>query len=79
MRSPIYLVVIACSSVGLIRLAGADERAALRLLPFPKKIELQQGTFPLDQKLVLEAPAATAKLLGHFGWPRVSPTLWTGR
>ena len=66
MRSPIYLAVIARSTVGLLHRAGADERAALRLVPFPKKIELQQGTFPLDQKLALETPADAAKLLGRL-------------
>ena len=33
-------------------------------MPFPKQIELKQGTFPLEGKLVLEAPAEAAELIG---------------
>ena len=66
MRSFIGLAVITCGSIGVLNVASADEAAALRLVPFPKNIAIQPGAFPLDQKLVLEAPAATATLLGRL-------------
>ncbi len=39
--------------------------AALRLVPFPKKVELQSGVFSLDRPLTIEAPASSAVLLGN--------------
>ena len=42
----------------------ADEPSRLRLVPFPKRVEMEQGTFPLQGKLVLEAPAGAAEMLG---------------
>ena len=45
--------------------ANITGAAALRLIPFPKSVELHSGGFPLNCKLTMEAPAATASLLGH--------------
>ena len=43
---------------------GADDAAALRLVPFPKEIKLVEGvSFPLAGKLILEAPADEADVL----------------
>jgi len=66
MRFWMSLAVIAYGVVGWVNMASADEAAALRLVPFPKQVEVRPGTFPLDRKLVLEAPAASAKLLGSL-------------
>ncbi len=49
--------------LGLTTMVSADEAARLRLAPFPKRVELQPGTFSLDAKLILEAPAESAPLL----------------
>ena len=46
--------------------ADAAGVADLRLVPFPKQIELQPGGFSLSEKLVLESPAADAELLGRL-------------
>ncbi len=51
-------------SLGLTTMALANDAAQLRLVPFPKQIELQPDTFSLASKLILEAPAKTAPLLG---------------
>ncbi len=44
----------------------ADEAATLRLVPFPKQLELRQGTFSLQTPLILEAPRDAADLLGRL-------------
>jgi hypothetical protein len=46
--------------------AGAAGVADLRLIPFPKQIDVQPGSFSLSGKLVLESPAADAELLGRL-------------
>jgi len=48
------------------RLKPNDGVAALRLVPFPKKVALQNGVFKLDRPLALEAPAPSAALLGNW-------------
>jgi hypothetical protein len=48
----------------LVAVGRAEESSPLRLVPFPKRVERQQGTFPLDEKLALEVPAGEAELLG---------------
>ena len=48
----------------LAAVGRAEEPSPLRLVPFPKRAQRQQGTFPLDGELVLEAPAGAAELLG---------------
>jgi len=53
-------ILIASLAAGWGRGASADEVAALRLVPFPKKCRLEPGTMPLDRPLVLEAPAGVA-------------------
>ena len=63
-RTSNLLVVVAVLLGGRLGTVRADEVAALRLAPFPKQAAFQQGTFPLDEELVLEAPAASAQLLG---------------
>jgi len=52
--------------ISIAAIADAAEVSSLRLTPFPKQIELQPGAFSLDAKLVLEAPAQSAKLLGQL-------------
>ena len=42
----------------------ADDAAALRLVPFPKQVELRAGTLALDRKLVLEIAADAAGSVG---------------
>ena len=43
----------------------AEDSAALRLVPFPKQVELQQGSFSFDRPLTLQLPAGAAELLGR--------------
>ncbi|NUQ62098.1 MAG: beta-N-acetylhexosaminidase, partial [Pirellulales bacterium] len=46
---------------GAFGAARADETSELRLVPFPKQVRMQSGTFALNRPLVLEAPAAAAE------------------
>ncbi len=47
--------------------AGVPEDAArLRLVPFPKEVRLEAGTFELKQPLVLEVPADRAATFAHW-------------
>ena len=45
---------------------GAEDVARLRLVPFPREIRLEEGTFPLSGELTLEAPEAALALLGEM-------------
>jgi len=69
-------VLLTLAFLGLGRSAPADvdlvvpqekfplkDKTALRLVPFPKSVQLHGG-FRLKDKLILEAPAGSAKLLG---------------
>ncbi|MHC4181122.1 MAG: glycoside hydrolase family 20 zincin-like fold domain-containing protein, partial [Planctomycetota bacterium] len=49
--------------LGFVDAGLAGEASRLRLVPFPKRVEFQQGTFPLQGKLVLEVPAGKERLL----------------
>jgi hypothetical protein len=60
------LLLLAAIALSGFHAAQAEDASKLRLSPFPKEVELGSGTFSLDGKLVLEAPAASAKVLG--GW-----------
>ncbi len=44
----------------------AEQAQALRLVPFPKEVQLEQGTFALDRPLLVEAPAELATLFGEL-------------
>ena len=70
MFAPLRLVVtFACLLIVLSGVAAsslADDASALRLVPFPKRVELKPGRFRLDRPLVLEVPAARAELLGQL-------------
>jgi hexosaminidase len=66
MRVHVRLAVVALITMGLLDAARANDAAALRLVPFPKQVELQSGTFSLDQPLVLQAPAKLADRLGRL-------------
>jgi len=44
--------------------ALAADASKLRLVPFPRKIQLRDGRFSLGRKLILEAPEAMAELFG---------------
>ncbi len=46
--------------------ARGDDAERLRLVPFPKEVELRAGAFPLAQSLVLEAPEAQSEVLGRL-------------
>jgi len=64
-RSTLATVPLILGFVAALAAIGrAEESSPLRLVPFPKRVDRQQGTFPLDEKLVLEAPAGAAELLG---------------
>ena len=56
---PLLAVVSVC-----IHVTQAEDVSGLRLVPFPKHVELTAGNFTLDEKLTLEAPAAAASQLG---------------
>jgi hexosaminidase len=61
-NGPCLLATIAVL-MGFVDATVAGPSSRLRLVPFPKRVELQQGTFPLRDKLVLEVPAAAAQRL----------------
>lgn len=56
------LVVSAAGAPG----DGSDPVQALRLVPFPKEVELGQGTFLMDRPLALEAPAESTQQFGDL-------------
>jgi len=59
------VVTAAVLSVVLVQVARAQNASELRLVPFPRKVQLKAGTFALGRGLVLEAPAEMAELLGR--------------
>ena len=46
--------------------AHAAEPGELRLIPFPKECRLTPGTFGLERRLTLAAPAAQQETLGQL-------------
>jgi len=52
-------------AIGSIETVVAKDASALRLVPFPKQVQLATGSFALNAKLTLEAPAAAAQSLGR--------------
>lgn len=56
-----------CSLLVLVcpRASWAEDARALRLVPFPKEVRLQEASFSLDRALTLELPAS-AKPLGQL-------------
>jgi hexosaminidase len=44
--------------VGSLEARGADEAAALRLVPFPKEVRLESGSFSFRRAIVAESPRA---------------------
>ena len=47
---------------------AAEDAASLRLVPFPKEVRLESGTFSLDRPLVVEAPPEVLAQVGEaFG------------
>ncbi len=59
------LVTLTLLVVG-IRVSGADDMARPRLVPFPKQVKLQQGSFALDRQLTLECSTGAVALLGRI-------------
>jgi len=51
-------------TLGLTVSLPAQEVSSLRLVPFPKELQAESGTFALDRPLVLEAKRDVAALLG---------------
>ena len=62
-RMLVSAAALACLAVQAVR---AEDVGALRLVPFPKEVRLEQGTFALDRPLVLEAPADQCEQLGRI-------------
>ncbi len=57
----VLLVGLGVYGLALPGLAGvAQDAASLRLVPFPKEVRIQPGTFELNRRLVLEVPADRA-------------------
>ena len=56
MRCSSWVVVSVLLALGLQQRAGAEDVSDLRLVPFPKEVQLQPGTFNLRRPLVLEVP-----------------------
>lgn len=59
----VWVLVFSLAGGGLAALCQAGvppDAATLRLVPFPKEVRLQPGTFDLKQPLVLEVPADRA-------------------
>jgi len=66
MRCTFYIVLTIVALTAAGRSAWAVEASSLRLVPMPREVRIDKGTFPLDGPLVFEAPAASAKLLGRM-------------
>jgi len=58
------LIVLGVIFAGRCDSVMAADAGDLRLVPFPKHVELKPGTFALAQKLVLYVPADTAQTIG---------------
>ena len=54
MRQTAHLFTAGILILTLTRLGYATDAAELRLVPFPKDVQLQDGTFDLRQNLILE-------------------------
>ena len=57
------LVCTALASTVGLHAGIAGDGTSLRLVPFPKKVQVHEGTFALDRSLVLQAPAGVADLV----------------
>ena len=60
-RSSLAALVVLLVAVGLAR---GEDASALRLVPFPKKVELYKGTFSLDRESGLEVIRGLGRLPG---------------
>ncbi len=58
-----YMLATMALLLGFGNVGSAEEPSRLRLVPFPKRVELRQGTFEVRANLVLEVPADRAGLL----------------
>lgn len=64
--APHALVVAFVGIFGLAGPAAPGDAAKLRLVPFPKKVSLSEGTFALARQLTLEAPGKSGAHLGDL-------------
>ncbi|GAF74591.1 unnamed protein product, partial [marine sediment metagenome] len=58
-----YMLATMALLLGFGAVGLADQPSRLRLVPFPKRVDLQQGAFEVSANLVLEVPADRAGLL----------------
>ena len=56
-----FALLVSCLGTGF-----SQDVSSLRLVPFPKQIELREGNFSLDRGLTLETPNHAAALLGQL-------------
>ncbi|MFI5380240.1 MAG: glycoside hydrolase family 20 zincin-like fold domain-containing protein [Tepidisphaerales bacterium] len=69
MRYPLTMCALACFLVGWLGFACAMQAAEperLRLVPFPKEVQLQSGQFSFKQPLVLEIADDQSEKLGQL-------------
>lgn len=64
-RHRILLAVLGLFTMSAAAL-GADEGASLRLIPFPKQVEMETGRLSLDQLRVIELPASVESAARAF-------------
>lgn len=60
------IVVAMALTLGVVDASLAGEASRLRLVPFPKQVNLRQGVFPLEGKSALEGPGRMVRLFGEM-------------
>ncbi|MCR4415264.1 MAG: glycoside hydrolase family 20 zincin-like fold domain-containing protein [Thermoguttaceae bacterium] len=59
-------ILLVCVGLSATAAVWADDASALRLVPFPKEVRLEPGTFSLKSPVVFEAPADRAETFGRL-------------
>ncbi|MCP4784692.1 MAG: family 20 glycosylhydrolase [Fuerstiella sp.] len=59
-------IVVLAFLFGSARLAPAQQASDLRLVPFPKQVQLRPTTFKLDRRLVVDVPDKVSAPLGEL-------------
>ncbi len=64
MKTAQTFVFLLCAMAGTVATAGREQ--SLRLVPFPKQVQMAEGGFRCDRPLVLQVPAGQAELLARL-------------
>ncbi|HSW46226.1 MAG TPA: glycoside hydrolase family 20 zincin-like fold domain-containing protein [Phycisphaerae bacterium] len=67
MRFHVCFMTVTCMIVAMSPASSlADDVSSLRLIPFPKEVKLQEGSFTFESEMLLELPATQADLIGRL-------------